>query len=150
MIQKSHNWAYILRKTYLRMIHVPPVFIAVLFTIAWTWKQTRCPLIDEWIKKLWYIWTVSHKKEWIWVSSSEASEPRASYTEWNKSEKNDYLILTYVWNLEEWYWWTYLQGSSRDADMENGLVDIVRERQGGMNWESNMNIYITICKINSQ
>ena len=32
-----------------------PVFIAALFTIARTWKQPRCPLTDEWIKKLWYI-----------------------------------------------------------------------------------------------
>ena len=32
-----------------------PWFIAALFTIARTWKQPRCPLTDEWIKKLWYI-----------------------------------------------------------------------------------------------
>ena len=32
-----------------------PMFIAALFTIARTWKQPRCPLTDEWIKKLWYI-----------------------------------------------------------------------------------------------
>ena len=31
-----------------------PVFIAALFTIAKTWKQPRCPLTDEWIKKLWW------------------------------------------------------------------------------------------------
>ena len=31
------------------------VFIAALFTIARTWKQPRCPSMDEWIKKLWYI-----------------------------------------------------------------------------------------------
>ena len=31
-----------------------PLFIAALFTIARTWKQPRCPLTDEWIKKLWY------------------------------------------------------------------------------------------------
>ena len=35
-----------------------PLFIAVLFTIARTWKQPRWPLTDEWIKKLWYIYTV--------------------------------------------------------------------------------------------
>ena len=34
-----------------------PVFIAALFTIARTWKQPRCPLAHEWIKKLWYIYT---------------------------------------------------------------------------------------------
>ena len=32
-------------------------FIAALFTIARTWKQPRCPSTDEWIKKLWYIYT---------------------------------------------------------------------------------------------
>ena len=32
-----------------------PMFIAVLFTIARTWKQPRCPSTDEWIKKLWLI-----------------------------------------------------------------------------------------------
>ena len=31
------------------------MFIAALFTIARTWKQPRCPLADEWIRKLWYI-----------------------------------------------------------------------------------------------
>ena len=34
------------------------MFIAALFTIARTWKQSRCPSTDEWIKKSWYIYTV--------------------------------------------------------------------------------------------
>ena len=33
-----------------------PMFIAALFIIARTWKQPRCPLADEWIRKLWYIY----------------------------------------------------------------------------------------------
>ena len=37
-----------------------PLFIAALFTIARTWKQPRCPLTDEWIKKLWYIYTIEY------------------------------------------------------------------------------------------
>ena len=36
------------------------MFIAALFTIARTWKQPRCPLTDEWIKKLWYIYTMEY------------------------------------------------------------------------------------------
>ena len=40
--------------------HVPPMFIAALFTIARTWKQLRCPSTEEWIKKLWYIYTVEY------------------------------------------------------------------------------------------
>ena len=37
-----------------------PVFIAALFTIARTWKQPRCPSAGEWIRKLWYIYTVEY------------------------------------------------------------------------------------------
>ena len=34
------------------------MFIAALYTIAKTWKQPKCPLIEEWIKKMWYIYTM--------------------------------------------------------------------------------------------
>ena len=37
-----------------------PEFIAALFTIARTWKQPRCPSTDEWVKKLWYIYTMGY------------------------------------------------------------------------------------------
>ena len=37
-----------------------PMFIAALFTIARTWKQPKCPSTDEWIKKLWYIYTMEY------------------------------------------------------------------------------------------
>ena len=36
------------------------MFIAVLFTIARTWKQPKCPLTDEWIKTMWYIYTIEY------------------------------------------------------------------------------------------
>ena len=36
------------------------VFIAALFTIARTWKQTKCPSTDEWIKKMWFIYTMEY------------------------------------------------------------------------------------------
>ena len=36
------------------------MFTAALFTIARTWKQPRCPSTDEWIKKLWYIYTMEY------------------------------------------------------------------------------------------
>ena len=36
------------------------MFIAALFTIARTWKQPRYPLADEWIRKLWYIYTMEY------------------------------------------------------------------------------------------
>jgi hypothetical protein len=35
-----------------------PMFTAALFTIAKLWKQPRCPTTDEWIKKMWYLYTM--------------------------------------------------------------------------------------------
>ena len=37
-----------------------PMFIAALFIIARIWKQARCPSADEWIRKLWYIYTMEN------------------------------------------------------------------------------------------
>ena len=37
-----------------------PMFVAALFIIARTWKQPRCPSADEWIRKLWYIYTMEY------------------------------------------------------------------------------------------
>ena len=37
-----------------------PMFIAALFIIARMWKQPRCPSADEWIRKLWYIYTMEY------------------------------------------------------------------------------------------
>ena len=36
------------------------MFITALFIIASTWKQPRCPSTDEWIRKLWYIYSMEH------------------------------------------------------------------------------------------
>ena len=37
-----------------------PKFTAALFTISKTWKQPKCPLTEEWIKKMWYIYTMGY------------------------------------------------------------------------------------------
>ena len=37
-----------------------PKFTAALFITARTWKQPRCPLADEWIRKLWYIYSMEY------------------------------------------------------------------------------------------
>ena len=61
-----------------------PTFIAALLTVARMRKQPRCPSTDEWIKKLWFIYTVEYYsaiKRTTLSSSSEMDEPRACYTE---------------------------------------------------------------------
>ena len=37
-----------------------PMLNAALFTISKTWKQPKCPSADEWIKKMWYIYTMEY------------------------------------------------------------------------------------------
>ena len=68
-----------------------PMFITALFIIGRTWKQPRCPSADEWIRKLWYIYTMEYysaiKEKCIWVSANEVDETGAYYTEWSKSER---------------------------------------------------------------
>ena len=45
---------------FLQLNMCTPIFIAALFTIARTWKQPRCPSAEEWIRKLWYIYTMEY------------------------------------------------------------------------------------------
>ena len=75
-------------------------------------------------------WTCNRHLKW-------RQAPRACYTEWSKSEeeKQTLLINTYIWTLERWNWLTYMQGSSRDTDVENRLVDTAGERESRTNRE---------------
>ena len=56
MTQQSHSWAYPPNERDM----CTPMFIAALFIVARTWKQPRCPSADEWIRKLWYIYTMEY------------------------------------------------------------------------------------------
>jgi hypothetical protein len=55
------------------------MFIVALFTIAKVWKQPRCPTTDEWIKKMWYLYTMDFysaiKKDEILLFTSKWMEP---------------------------------------------------------------------------
>ena len=81
-----------------------PLFTAALFTIARTWKQPRCPLTDEWIKKLWYIYTMEYYSatnrnrfesglmRWMNLESLIQSEV-------SQKEKDKYCILTHIYRI---------------------------------------------------
>ena len=60
MTQKFHYWAFTMKKTITENDTCIPMFITALFTIPRIWKQPRCPLTDEWIKKLWYMYTMEY------------------------------------------------------------------------------------------
>ena len=69
MTQQFRCWDYTLR-TLKHQSKRTPMFIAAQFTIAKCWKQPKCPSINEWIKKLWYIYKMEfyaaeRKKEFL-------------------------------------------------------------------------------------
>ena len=154
MTQQSYYWAHTLKKTIIQKDTCTPGFTASLFTITRTWKQTKCPLTEEWIKKIQCIHPhthththtgilLSHKQERNWVVCSDVDGPRVCHTEWCKSgrEKQILHINAYIWNQEKWYRQTSLQGRNRDTDIENGLVDRVREGERGTNCESSFDTH---------
>ena len=49
-----------LEKTVVQKDTCTPMFIAALFTIARTWEQLKCPSTEEWIKKMWYIYSMEY------------------------------------------------------------------------------------------
>ena len=80
------------------------MFIAVLFTIARTWKHPRCPSPDERIKKLWYIFTMEYysaiKRNTFesvlmrWVNLEPIIQSEVS-----QKEKDKCCILTHIYGI---------------------------------------------------
>ena len=81
-----------------------PWFIAALFTIARTWKQPRCLSTDEWIKKLWYKYTMEYYSA-IKKSTFESVLMRwmklepIIQSEVSQKEKDKYCILTHTYRI---------------------------------------------------
>ena len=80
------------------------MFITALFTIVRTWKQPRCPLADEWIRKLWYIYTIKY------YSAIKKNTFESVLTRWMKlepiiqsevsqKEKHQYSILMHIYGI---------------------------------------------------
>ena len=79
------------------------MFIAALFTIAKTWKQPKCPSLDEWIK-MWHIYTVEY------YSTIKRNEIELFVVRWmdlesviqsdvSQKEKNKYLMVTHIYGI---------------------------------------------------
>ena len=80
------------------------MFIAALFTIARAWKQPRCLLADEWMRKLWYIYTMEY------YSAIKKNATESFLMKWMKlepiiqsevsqKEKHQYCILTQIYGI---------------------------------------------------
>ena len=80
-----------------------PIHIAALFTIARTWKQPRCSLADEWIRKLWYIYTMEYysakKNAFKSVLMRWMKLEPIIQSEVSQKEKHQYSILTHIYGI---------------------------------------------------
>ena len=100
MTQQSHSWAYIQKKL-LKKDTCTRRFITALFTIAKTWKQPNCPSTDEWIKKMWYIYTMDYysaiKKNKIMPFAATCMELETLIlSEVSQKEKDKYHMISLI------------------------------------------------------
>ena len=91
-------------KTIVQKDTCTPMFTAALFTIARSWKQPKCPSTDEWIKKMWYIYTMEHysaiKRNEIGSFVETWMDPETvMQSEVSQKEKNKYHMLTHIYGI---------------------------------------------------
>ena len=88
------------------------IFIAALFTIVKTWKQSQCQLTHEWIKKIWYIYIYSHfihKKNEIMSFTATWMDLKIIILSQESHFKNTNIIRGHLYvESKKWYKWTYL------------------------------------------
>ena len=91
-------------KTIIQKESCTKMFIAALFTIARTWKQPKCPSSDEWIKKMWHIYTMDY------YSAIKRNEMEVFAVRWmelvsviqsevSQKEKNKYSMLAHIYGI---------------------------------------------------
>ena len=82
------------------------MFMAALFTIARTWKQPKCPSTDEWIKKMWHIYTMEY------YSAIERNKIELFVVRWmdlesviqsevSQKEKNKYSMPAHIYGIKK-------------------------------------------------
>ena len=103
-VEKKNNNDMHTKETRIERDTCTPMFTAALFTTARTWKQPRCPLVDEWIRKFWFIYTMEYysaiKKNTFesilmrWVKLEPITQSEVS-----QKEKHQYSILTHIYGI---------------------------------------------------
>ena len=78
-----------------------PMFIAALFTIAKIWKLPKCPSVDEWIEKLWYIYTMEYnaavkRKKLLHFAIAWMDLEKIILSELNQSVKEEYHMISLI------------------------------------------------------
>ena len=126
------------------------MFIAALCTIARTWKQLKCPSTDEWIKKMWHVYTMEYylatKRHKIgsfvemWMDLESVIQSEVS-----QKEKNKYCILMHICGIQKNSTDESICRAGIEMQMQRMDVWAWGEEEGGMNWEIRFDINTLPC-----
>ena len=130
------------------------MFIAALFTVATSWKQPKCPLTDEWIRK-WYLYKMEY------YSAIKRNEIGSFLETWmdveiviqsevSQKEKNKYCILMHICRIQKNGTDELVSKAEIETQMQRTNVWTARGERGCgdggvMNWEIGIDIYTVIC-----
>ena len=133
-----------------------PIVHSALFTIARRWKQPRCPLTNEWIKKLRYIYTMKYysaikRNTFESVLMRRMNQEPLIQNEVSQKEKDKYHVLLHIYGIqkncaEEFIYRALMEKHTQRID----LWTWEKGGEGEMYGKSNMETYNTIGKIVSQ
>ena len=133
------------------------MFVAALFTIARSWKQPKCPSTDEWVKKLWYIYTMEY------YSAIKRNEIASFVETWldletviqseiSQKEKNKYRVLVHICGIQKNGTNEQVCKAELETQMQRtkvwtprGETEVGVGGGGGMNWEIGIDMYTLIC-----
>ena len=81
------------------------MFLAALFTIAKIWKQPKCPSVDEWVKKLWQVYTREYylaikKEEILPFATAMMNLQNIMLSEISQSERENYHIISLICEIQ--------------------------------------------------
>ena len=124
-----------------------PMFTAALFTIAKTWKQPKRPLTDEWMKRMWYIYTMEYysaikKNEIMPFAATWMDLEIITLREVSQRKTNIMWYYLYAESKKKWYRWTCLRSRNRLTDLGNELM-VTGGKGGGeeIDWEFGIDMY---------
>ena len=105
---------YILRENYNLKDTCTQIFKEALLTIIKTWKQPKCSSTEDWIKKMWYKYTIkyfsaTHKKSGMMPFAATWMDIEViTLSKVTQKDNNKYYIISLIYKYKMWHKWTHL------------------------------------------
>ena len=136
MTQQYRSQAYTLRKQKLKMTHVRQCSLQHYLQQLRTQKQFRCPSVDEWIRKLCYIFTMEYysaikRNAFESVLMRRINLDPITQSEVSQKEKDKKCISAHIYEIQKNGTDNLTRRTAKETDIKNRLLNTVREEKGG-------------------